>query len=124
MLVLAVFLAKAGPAAHHALQRIAGKFGQSAAIGLVPVPKAQMVAKQAWTYASTPGALLLPRCTRDLDKAAHRSALVQCSHHVCKMCHHRALCRPDCSIGTRSRKRHHMPAVLSQRPEHADTWGR
>lgn len=33
----------------------AGKFGQSAAIGLVPVPKAQMVQKQMWTYSSAPG---------------------------------------------------------------------
>ncbi|KAL4854123.1 WD repeat-containing protein 70 [Chlorella vulgaris] len=37
---------------------VRGKFGQSAAIGLVPVPKAQMVARQAWTYASAPGQIV------------------------------------------------------------------
>lgn len=37
---------------------VRGKFGQSAAIGLVPVPRAQMVAKQTWTYATAPGQLV------------------------------------------------------------------
>lgn len=35
-----------------------GKFGHSAAVGLVPVPKPQqaLFTKQTWTYASAPGA--------------------------------------------------------------------
>ena len=37
---------------------VRGKFGHSAAVGVVPQPKAQQVLqpKQTWTYASAPGA--------------------------------------------------------------------
>lgn len=32
----------------------AGKFGTSASVGLVPVPKQQLIAKQTWSYVSRP----------------------------------------------------------------------
>lgn len=37
---------------------VRGKFGQSAALGVVPQPKAQVVAKQTWSYVSRSGQLL------------------------------------------------------------------
>lgn len=36
------------------LWSVKGKFGASAAIGLVPVPKQQLIAKQTWNYVSRP----------------------------------------------------------------------
>ena len=35
-----------------------GKFGRSAAVGVVPQPKAQVVPKQTWSYVSSTGQLL------------------------------------------------------------------
>lgn len=43
---------------------VRGKFGTSAAVGLVPQPKAQVVAKQTWSYVSGTGKLL---------RAAHKA---------------------------------------------------
>eukprot|EP00873_Tetraselmis_striata_P012673 jgi/Tetstr1/432937/TSEL_022277.t1 len=40
------------------LWSVKGKFGSSAALGLVPVPQKQLVAKQTWSYVSRPSQLL------------------------------------------------------------------
>lgn len=37
---------------------VGGKFGHSAAVGIVLPPSAQMVEKQGWTYASRPSQIL------------------------------------------------------------------
>uniref|UniRef100_A0A061QZ94 Wd repeat-containing protein 70-like n=1 Tax=Tetraselmis sp. GSL018 TaxID=582737 RepID=A0A061QZ94_9CHLO len=40
------------------LWSVKGKFGTSAAVGLVPVPKQQLIARQTWSYVSRPNHLL------------------------------------------------------------------
>jgi hypothetical protein len=50
-----------------------GKFGQSAAVGLVSLPKPQqaILPKQTWAYSQASGALLLPlrcRCCHHKDR--------------------------------------------------------
>lgn len=65
-----------------------GKFGHSAAVGLVPVPKPQqaLFTKQTWTYASKPGGDggsgwvggMLPACTR----APHQADAHSCMQHA------------------------------------------
>lgn len=46
---------------------VRGKFGRSAAVDVVGVPKAQMVARQTWTFATTPSRVLRGAHARDAE---------------------------------------------------------
>lgn len=98
----------------------AGKFGMSAAVGVVAGPKPQQVLNplQTWTYAPKPGGCcegsptpaVLPQC---------RAASCAPAVCVCAPCPSIALCRPPAARRARAWQRHHLPAAVSGRAEHA-----
>jgi hypothetical protein len=64
---------------------VGGKFGTSAAVGIVLPPSAQMVEKQGWTYASRPNQIL--RKAHEAQSEISSLAFSQVRVHFCLQKH-------------------------------------